>query len=49
MERGFIELVDYPNVVKAATASMVKQQNLMDGILLHLIFPALRCSMLPSD
>jgi hypothetical protein len=24
MERGFIELMDYPDVVKAATAFMVK-------------------------
>ena len=35
MERGFVELLDQPEVVKAATAYLVKQQNLADDVLVH--------------
>lgn len=35
MQRGFIELLDHPEVVKAATAFLLKQQNLADETLVH--------------
>jgi hypothetical protein len=35
MQRGFVELLDHPEVVKAAAAFMLKQQNLADETLVH--------------
>lgn len=35
MERGLMELIEQPEVIKAATAYYVKQQNLADEIFIH--------------
>lgn len=35
MTRGLMELIEHPDVVKAATASQLKQQNLADETLVH--------------